>query len=473
MNRRSFLRLALVATMPAVFSRPGFSDPRNAATEVIVVGAGMAGLAAARTLHDEGLEVVVLEARDRLGGRIHTDHSLGFPIDLGASYIHGLEGNPMTKLAKNAGIELSEIDYDNLALFDEHGKPVDEEIMDRVGSRFDESLKEAAGKLEEDGRDSSGKDALESIMRREKMSDLERKVFAWYMRGQEDEAATDMANMSARYQEADEAFDGEDALPAGGYEPMIRKLADGLDIRTGHEVDAIDSSGDRVKLSSGKREFSAPRVIITLPVGVLKRGMIKFTPELPAFKKKAIEEIGVGSVNKVAISFARAFWPEKPQYFGFLNPLRPENANGKVCVSCHQIPEIVGAGLFSSVLNLQSIFGKPILVGHCPGSAGIALEGQTPAETLEMVKRIYRTAWKIPDEAFLEMVTSGWHLDPRALGAYPHLKVGSHPRLYDQLAKPVEGGLHFAGDGTTRSYPSTAHGAFLSGVREAKRIIDR
>jgi hypothetical protein len=96
-----------------------------------------------------------------------------------------------------------------------------------------------------------------------------------------------------------------------------------------------------------------------------------------------------------------------------------------------------GDFLFSNVLNLTSVFDQPILVGHCPGSAGAALEDKTDAENLAMMMRIFRTAWNIPDAEDKNAAFSRWHLDPFSVGAYPYLKIGTHPELFDILRRRI------------------------------------
>jgi len=125
----------------------------------------------------------------------------------------------------------------------------------------------------------------------------------------------------------------------------------------------------------------------------------------------------------------------------------------------------------SNVLNLDAVYRQPILVAHAPGSLGTALEAGSDAGNRELLMGVFRTAWAIPEHGVTGAAFSRWHLDPYALGAYPHLPVGADPSLYDQFAEPVGRGLGFAGDAASRAYPSTVHGAYLSGVREAERIL--
>ncbi len=180
--------------------------------DVVVIGAGIAGLAAARALHDDGLGVVVLEARERIGGRIWTDRSWpGIILDLGAFWIHGIDDNPIVALADEREIETSEFDYNIALILDADGTPIDDEsheaIQENIFELLEEidSLREGIDDLEED--DLPLGDAVQRVLRRWKMKDDERRAMEWAIATRiEHEYAADVSDLSLLYWDATEGL---------------------------------------------------------------------------------------------------------------------------------------------------------------------------------------------------------------------------------------------------------------------------
>ncbi|WP_108666505.1 flavin monoamine oxidase family protein [Euzebya rosea] len=232
------------------------------AGSVVVIGAGAAGLAAAATLVEEDIDVVVLEARDRIGGRVWTDRSLGFPVDLGASWIHGTRGNPLTDLAEDAAVDLHEFDYDDA---DRRELDTDEGTDD---------VDEAVASLE-----------------RDLGADL-------------DEVSPDAAR------EGDE-LGGGDALVPAGYRSLLEVLEEEIDdLRLGSPVTDVVHGPDGVVVAGPWGRIEADAVIVTVPLGVLKAGTITFDPPLPAATRGAIDRLGMGVLDKAVLVFDEPFWAE-------------------------------------------------------------------------------------------------------------------------------------------------------------------
>lgn len=268
------------------------------AEAVAVVGAGASGLAAANRLTGEGYEVTVLEARRRTGGRIVTDRSLGMPLDLGASWIHGTDGNPLTDLADTKGLAR---------------RATDETYVIRGG----------------DGREISDADApawLENVL------EVQHSL------------AADAEDVNGAAYRADADYDGEEVILPGGYDQLLDGLTAGLDIRFGHVVTHIDVDQDGVRLrDSAGRAAAFDAVILTVSLGVLKQGAITFSPPLPRWKQEAIARLGMGTLDKVYLRYDDVFWDKDVTWIA-----TPENG----------LPE----GQFNQWLNLYFYTGEPVIV---------------------------------------------------------------------------------------------------------------
>jgi len=243
---------------------------RTKAHTIAIVGAGFAGLGAARALTDAGRRVTVYEARNRIGGRVWTDRSLGAALDLGASWIHGIVKNPLTDLADKLGVARSVTNFDNVAVFGADGSKLKgQAIPDWFWERWEIDL----------------------------------------------DYATTRAELSPiASSEGDEVL-GPHAIFPTGYDSLIPGLTGGFDIRLSTTVSAIDHQPSQVSLFT-PATVNVDAAIITVPLGVLKSGALRFTPALPAKKQTAIDRLGVGLLDKLYLKFDKPFWPAKTHFLG-------------------------------------------------------------------------------------------------------------------------------------------------------------
>ncbi|KAJ6335975.1 hypothetical protein OIU78_012554 [Salix suchowensis] len=209
---------------------------------VIVIGGGIAGVAAARALHDASFQVVLLESRDRLGGRVHTDFSFGFPVDLGASWLHGVcKENPLAPLIGRLGLPLYRTSGDNsvlydhdlesYALFDMDGNQVPQELVTKVGEAFENILKEAYKVRLENNEDMSILRAFSIVFERRpdlRLEGLPHKVLQWYLCRMEGWFAADSETISLKCWDQEELLPGGHGLMVRGYLPVINTLAKGV-----------------------------------------------------------------------------------------------------------------------------------------------------------------------------------------------------------------------------------------------------
>ncbi|MEL7233420.1 MAG: FAD-dependent oxidoreductase [Chloroflexota bacterium] len=412
----------------------------------IVIGAGIAGIAAARKLHDAGYKITVLEARDRVGGRIWTDHSLGVPIDIGASWIQGTRGNPITRLSKDIKTVVTQETY---LVFDEHGDTFSNKHLTHVAERLEAFYDEGEELAETLDEDISIGEAIRRLTGDEERSLL----LDWEAVNLFDlEYGASVDTMSLFYGYADDEFSGNDVLFPGGYEQVVDLLADGLDIRTGQTVDRIEYDNEDVHVTVGDAVFEANFAIVTVPLGVLKAGSIAFSPPLPASKQDAIQQLGMAHLNKVVLRFPENFWGDDHDYLGYVSSTRGE---------------------FPLFLNMADVVSAPILVGFVGGDYSLQVEQQSDEDILAAAMAVLRTMFgeqiPLPEKHLI----TRWKQDQFAYGSYSFIPVGATLDHRDALADPAGSTLFFAGEATHARYASTVHGAYLSGIREAERILAR
>ena len=224
---------------------------------VLVIGAGVAGLRAAQVLAEQGLSVIVLEARDRIGGRVWTDRPWdGAALDLGASWIHGVSQNPLMALAKQHSIRTASTDYESLILYTADGS----EISAAREAKLEELLEELLSAVSAESPNPllSLQAALEPLIAAEGLSATARRDLDYAINTTiEHEFAADSAEISATHWDAGAEFGGGDVLFPQGYDQIAGLLAANLDIRLGHAVQQIDYRGEIVRVQTSQGEFSA------------------------------------------------------------------------------------------------------------------------------------------------------------------------------------------------------------------------
>ena len=275
---------------------------------VIVVGAGASGLAAAHKLVSAGIDVTVVEARDRVGGRVWTDTSLGLPLDLGASWIHGIDGNPLSAMA------------------DKINAP-------RLVTGYDSYRTRGA-----DGRE---------IKWRDVPSDFKNVVEI------EHEYAADVEDLSKQATQEGDEFGGDDVILPEGYIRVLEPLVDGYEVEFQTVVDRINITEGAALVGTGDRSFSAEAVLVTVPLGVLKFGNIQFDPPLDPDRLGAINRLGMGLLNKVCLRFGEVFWDKDVDMFGYLGPKRGYFSDWINMAKFTEEPVLVGFNASSAADELE------------------------------------------------------------------------------------------------------------------------
>lgn len=420
--------------------------------QIIVIGAGIAGISAAKKLKDQGFRVIILEGRDRIGGRMWTDNSLGVPLDLGAAWIHTIEGNPITSLVKEFGIQTTISDIESQWNYKGINQLLSKSEERLIGQAL-ESFMERAIKLKNDtsSQQITLADIAEQIIESEELTGITLKGFrATLFSTIESDMADDLANLGIKGFGEDSEFTGADVVFPQGYTQLVQALSSGLDIRTKHIVEQISYNDNGVKVSTNLGVFNGSRVIVTVPLGVLKRGSIKFSPELPDAKLEAIEKLGMGALNKLVLQFSQQFWPSEPHTMAYIN--------GNI------------TDRYVEFYNWQKYVQQPILVAIVSGSFSRSLSQIPESESTQNIMSDLRSMFggniPLPTATLLTQ----WHNDPFAYGSYSTFSINGNIQDCDLLAEPVGERLFFAGEATNGKYLGTVHGALLSGEREANRI---
>jgi monoamine oxidase/CRP-like cAMP-binding protein len=435
--------------------------PAIGGRRIIVIGAGISGLGAARALHELGYEVEVVEARERLGGRIWTVDR----IDYGAHWIHGTEGNPITQLARTLELPTLFVGGDSTytggwqqLTFNSGGATVFGDEEKRRSILAADELLERLDQWREQSSDQDGASVAEAVRvvqaANPQWSDEQRHHMAWHVElWSRDDCAAGADALSARYwDEGYELYGDGDSIFWNGYQSLIEKLAMGLDVRLGCPVTHISyggPDGSGVRLQTAQGELTADAVLVTLPLGVLQANAVTFDPPLPAARIEATARLGVGTLARLAYEFDEVFWPGNQYAFGMVED---------------------PASHPTMIINLWSSLRLPCLVVLAGGALGRELERMPEADAhawgMKMLRRCFGEA--VPEPRARHRTS--WSIDPYARGAYTFIAAGATPADIRTLQEPLGNRVFFAGEATSAEHWGTVHGAYLSGLREAAGI---
>jgi monoamine oxidase len=422
----------------------------NKMRNILVIGAGIAGLAAARQLQFSNFQVTVLEARNRIGGRIYTNKNFGFPVDLGASWIHGIDKNPLTKLAQEFQVVIQYTDFDNIQVYGSNGEIFTVSELKDANLLSQQILQEAKSLGKKLESDISVAEAIQYVLPGKKnITCRQSSLVQWYLTEREIQEGTDLDSYSVWEWDEYENLEGGNYLLPNGYEEIIQGLAKGIDIRLQQKVIEIQYDEKKVLVKTNSKHFLADAVVITLPLGVLKSAAVIFSPPLPKSKLTAINRLGMGVLNKVVLKFPQAFWSQDYDIIGYVSEKDKD---------------------FSVFLNLNRYISVPVLVALTGGSFARSLEALSEVEIGKRVMKVLRRMYGDGIPAPEVVIATRWARDSFACGSYSNMPVNAKASDRTTLAAPVENRLFFAGEATSQQYPSTVHGAYLSGLREAERI---
>lgn len=423
-------------------------------TDVIVIGAGAAGLAAARTLAQARKSVTVLEARDRIGGRVHTlsDDRCAAPIELGAEFIHGTATETFDLLREA-----------HAAVIGEGGSSWERTDRGLQSSHEPfESVHEIIDAVDPNAPDES----VESFLRRFANDKRLRAGVRWTRRLVEGFDAADPADASI--QAIAEEWKGSASLqsaqfrPSSGYAPLIHALASTLSSATAHItletiVESIEWQRGHVRVRARRFgepiEHEASKLIITAPVSLLQRDWIVFTPPLPPETQSAIESIAMGPVIKLVLRFADPFWTEL--------------MDGRMTDAGFFFG---GSTAFPTFWTTYPII-SPLLIAWAAGPRAMQFANADENHIVRQAINDLAHIFELPAHDISTRIESvylhDWQRDPYALGAYSYVKVGGFGAR-KILSKPIEDTLYFAGEATaSHGEAGTVAGALISGYSAA------
>lgn len=433
----------------------------------IIIGAGAAGLAAARDLSRVGHEVIVLEARDRIGGRVctHRDPESPVPIELGAEFVHG-ESPALWQIATAANLKLYEVSgrhwyFDSGKLSKSHDfwKEI-ESLMDRMKSLpTDQSVRDFLQGLPDDEKTARAKAMLTRYVEGFQAAEIDRIG----VRG------------LVVFNEASDSIEGDASFRfENGYDPLMQSLraeaeSYGARFRLNTIVKKILWAGQEVTVTCEPvAEYSASTIIVTVPLSILQRdssdGGVVFVPDLPASKKMAIRRLVMGNVLKINLRFRERFWEDAKLW-----DEQAEQVNFKDAGFFHY-PEAPLPTWWT-----QLPIRAPLLVGWAGGPRADRLWSLgTPAildQAIESLALILNISAKEVRAQLAASYIHKWHDDPFSRGAYSYLPVNG---LEDQqvLSAALDHKLFFAGEATSAGHIGTVHGAIQSGQRAAQEILN-
>ena len=412
---------------------------------LIVVGAGVAGLTAADAARCAGAEVLVVEARDRIGGRTCTVSLGPGTVDLGGAWVHFPTGNPVAEALAAAGIATRNdgaygapmavwadgwVDAAGAttvtAALQGDWDPAEALTAIRKSDRFVDGVEWFLADRGLDGR----------------LAELSRFALLWIVGAVAIAGPPDRISLAgaAAYVEGS----GGNLVPAGGYGALVDLLAAGLEVRLGTAVTRIEHGGAGVSVVTDRGTFEGDRAIVTVPLGVLRAGAVTFDPPLDGGHAGAVERLAMGTEEKVVFRFPERFWPD----------------------SVWEITHVAEDRAFPAWFDFSRHVGAPTLVAlynpHATRGLARMPAGDRVEAALDVLQKMFGS---VPDPE--QTLATDWTGDPCSLGSYSYVPIGASVDDMRRLAEPVSERLALAGEATVADCYGTVQAAFVSGLRAA------
>jgi len=433
-------RRLILGGMASLVAWPAWPQSIPSNPDVVIVGAGIAGLTAAKTLLAAGKSVVIVEAADRIGGRAYTESStFGAPFDHGCSWITAANENPFKKIAEKSGFELQNHTGASEALYvDSHRATSSERKAYNKGWS---AVERALAKAGNQGLDVPASSVMPT--------DVDYSGVAQTWIGPMD-WGVDFDFLSTK-----DYWMAADAEPSymvpKGLGAVVARFGHGLPVQLNTRVTGIDWGGKGVTVKTSRGQIAAKACIITVSTGVLGAGHIRFTPKLPEHKQQAIANLPMGLLAKITLQFdgdRLGFIPNQWLTYKVPNKMPAE--------ACYFV---------------TWPFGYNYMVGFVGGSFGWELSGAgTDAAVDFALGEVVKMAGSKTRTHFVKGHLTQWADNPNTLGAYAAVLPGEYEARED-LARPVEDKLFFAGEAMGGAYVALCAGAYKSGEATAERLM--
>ncbi|MEM7598248.1 MAG: NAD(P)/FAD-dependent oxidoreductase [Pseudomonadota bacterium] len=433
-------RRAVLAGLSMAGASPLLAQSLPTNPDVVIIGAGSAGLSAGRVLQKAGVSFVIVEASDRVGGRAYTERArLGQPIDVGCSWINGATNNPYAKLGYENGFKMVDHSNADSDLFDLEGNPAtgsDWVAYDKAWSAILQAMADA-------GR--AGKDVPAASV----IPDVPWGASVQSWMGSMDYGVTlDQVSTKSYWNSAD-------AQPSyfvkEGLGTLVATLAEGLPISLNTPVSAIDYSGNGVRVETDNGTITAKACLVTVSVGVLAAEKIKFTPALPVEKQEAINDIPMGLLMKVPLMFDGARFDLGEN--NWVTYRLPEDKAGEGC------------------FFVSWPCGWDYMMGFIGGSFAWDLYGDGQDAVVDYaMEELVRNVGSDARKHFKGGYASDWADNPHVMGAYGAVRPGKYGAR-TKLGAPIDDKLFFGGEATGGSISALVNGAYMSGRFNAQQIV--
>jgi monoamine oxidase len=452
------------------------TDERDLQTtmfDAIIVGAGWAGLGAAKKL--QGRNILVLEARRYVGGRSRT---VSFATDnstlteLGSGWIHGATAaNPVFNIAQISGMGTIPSPFEGAYWSNVYGGTAPHRVandeIDPLVESYEAGLMDFLDDYPDvDDTDMPLRTAANEYASQGKISGQKELVYEMTLDSEiTQEYGASLEDLSRWWWNEDQSIAGGDVLIGRqGYSGAVNWYAQSIKskIRTRARVTRIDWTTNVISVTymqNGVTKVERARnVIVTVPLGVLKRNGIRFVPDLPAAKKAAISKLGSALLNKCILKWDDNTILPWPANIGWLERIAAAGQQGK----------------WTEFFSLERDTGKKVLVAWSAGREAARVENlsnqQIQQEVMASLAAMFGSgAVPVPRE----LIVTRWLRDPLAGGSYSYYKVGSGPADRDQLAATLGGRVFFAGEATNKALMSTTHGALNTGLKAGQSVLNK